>query len=140
MDEKIFEVIKGGLGGEKGGIQEFLLLQLLTNPQGIAPSILPLLLLSGGGGFGRGRRSEMLALMAFTAASQAQAAGAALNATTSTGGIAPLPAPGPVPQSSLTTLLTAMLLMGGEERELVVRTNEDADPQPSKKSTGTRQT
>jgi hypothetical protein len=119
MNERTVEIIKERFGGEKG-LQEFLLLQLLTNPQGVDPSILPLLVLSSGGG-GRGRRSEMLALMAVVLASQAQQTAQAAQAAT--GGVTPPPT---APQSSTNTGLLMALALGlfGEERELVVRSGE----------------
>jgi hypothetical protein len=61
-------------GGEKRGIEEFLLIQLATNPQGIdLNSILPFILLGG-----RGGRSDKFALvLALIASQQAQAQAAA---------------------------------------------------------------
>jgi hypothetical protein len=86
-------------GGEKRGIEEFLLIQLATNPQGIdLNSILPFILLGG-----RGGRSDKLALvLALIASQQAQA-----QATAGTSGT-PVP-----PTNNMLPLL--MLLLGDRD-------------------------
>ena len=66
--------------GEKRGIEEFIILQLATNPQGMdLNSLLPLFLLTGGG-----FRSDKLGLVLALIASQ-QAQAQAQTATSSTG-------------------------------------------------------
>jgi hypothetical protein len=86
-------------GGEKRGIEEFLLIQLATNPQGIdLNSILPFILLGG-----RGGRSDKFALvLALIASQQAQA-----QATAGTSGT-PVP-----PTNNMLPLL--MLLLGDRD-------------------------
>jgi hypothetical protein len=88
-------------GGEKRGIEEFLLIQLATNPQGIdLNSILPFILLGG-----RGGRSDKFALvLALIASQQAQAQAQATAGTSGT----PVP-----PTNNMLPLL--MLLLGDRD-------------------------
>jgi hypothetical protein len=75
MDEKWMDEFRDRcFGGEKRGIEEVLLFQLMTNPQGMdINSILPLLLL-GGGGIKSDKFALVLALVASQQQAQAQAA------------------------------------------------------------------
>ena len=85
--------------GEKRGIEEFILFQLVTNPQGMDPnSLIPLLLLAGGG-----MRSDKFALVLALLASQ-QAQNQAQAGTTTTG-VAP---------STTNNLLPLLLLLMGD--------------------------
>jgi hypothetical protein len=105
MSEKIIEELRERFCSGERGIEEFLLLQLVTNPQGLdINSILPLLLI-GGGGFGRRGRSDKLALVAILIAQQQAQATAASSGT-------------PAPASNMLPLLLALGLLG-EEREVI---------------------
>jgi hypothetical protein len=107
---KIEEIIRERtLGGGEKGLEEILLLQLLTNPQGTTdPNLLPLLVLLLGGS-GRRGRFDRLALVAVLISQQQQQAQAAASAS----GVPP-------PLSNTLPLLLALGLFGEErEREVV---------------------
>jgi len=108
MHEKVIEeVIERCSGGGGRGIEEILLLQCLTNPQGMDPNLLPILLLAGSSG--RRGRMDRLALVAILMQQQ-QAQAAAATATAS--GVTP-------PPSTSSNILPLLLALGlfGEERE-----------------------
>jgi len=123
FDEKTFEVIRERFGGEKG-FPDLLAALLLSNPQGIDPNILPLILFMGGG-IGKGRRAEILAGLAYANASQALslAQTATGTSTTSTGTTQQAQ-----PFTNILPMLIAFGLFGEErERELVVREAEPTE-------------
>jgi len=91
MTEKIIEeIVEGvrerGFGSGGRALEDVLLLQFLTNPQGMDMNILPVLLLAGGGS---GRRSGRAALITYLVLQQQQQAQAA---ATSGAGVPPQPA------------------------------------------------
>ena len=103
MAAKLEEIIRERtLGGSEKGLEEVLLLQLISNPQGIDQNILPYLVLLLGPGRGRLDKFALVTLLISQQQAQAQAA-------TASG------APPPTTSNILPLLLAFGLF--GEERE-----------------------